>query len=122
MCQPGGKLLVIDVVQPPDKAEAYDHLEQLRDPSHVHALTFPEMADLIAAVGLTKVHTARYKVEGELEQQLKASFPNPGDEEAIRALFQADLVTDRLGIDVHGQGDEIHFAIPILVVAGEKPA
>jgi ubiquinone/menaquinone biosynthesis C-methylase UbiE len=122
VCKPGGKVLVIDVVLSPDKAEAYDQLEKLRDPSHVHALTFLEMADLIAASGLTNVRTARYKVEGELEQQLKASFPNPGDDEAIRAMFRADLVSDRLGIDIHRQGDEIRFAIPILVVAGEKPA
>ena len=120
VCRPGGKVLVVDVVQPPEKAVAYDHLEKLRDPSHVHALTSPEMADLITASGLVKVQTARYKVEGELEQQLKASFPEPGDDEVIRDLFRADLVSNHLGIDVHQQGDEICFAIPILVVVGEK--
>ncbi len=122
VCKPGGKILVIDVVQPPDKVEAYDRLEKLRDPSHVHALTYPEMAGLIAGSGLLEIRTARYKVEGELEQQLKASFPNPGDDEVIRAMFRADLVSDRLGLDIHRQGDEIRFAIPILVVAGKKPA
>ncbi len=122
VCKPGGKILVIDVGQPPDKVEAYDRLEKLRDPSHVHALTYPEMAGLIAGSGLLEIRTARYKVEGELEQQLKASFPNPGDDEVIRAMFRADLVSDRLGLDIHRQGDEIRFAIPILVVAGKKPA
>ena len=120
VCRPGGRVLVVDVVQPPEKAVAYDHLEKLRDPSHVHALTFPEMADLIAASGLVKVQTAHYKVEGELEQQLKASFPEPGDDEVIREIFRADLVSNHLGIDVHQQGDDIRFAIPILVVVGEK--
>jgi ubiquinone/menaquinone biosynthesis C-methylase UbiE len=122
VCKPGGKTLVIDVVQSPDKVEAYDRLEKLRDPSHVHALTQPEMAGLIAGSGLVEINTARYKVEGELEQQLKASFPNPGDDEVIRAMFRADLVSDRLGIDIHRQGNEIRFAIPILVIAGKKPA
>ena len=120
VCRPGGKVIVVDVVQPPEKTVAYDHLEKLRDPSHVHALTFPEMADLITASGLVKVQTAHYKVEGELEQQLKASFPEPGDDEVIRELFRADLVSNHLGIDVHQQGDDIRFAIPILVVVGEK--
>ena len=101
VCRPGGKVMVIDVVQPPEKAAAYDRLEKLRDPSHVHALTIPEMAELISASGLAGVKTARYKVEGELEQQLKASFPNPGDDEIIRGLFRADLGSDlgwRLGV------------------------
>jgi ubiquinone/menaquinone biosynthesis C-methylase UbiE len=122
VCRPGGMVMVIDVVQPPEKVDAYDRLEKLRDPSHVHALTFQEMAGLIAASGLAQVNTARYKVEGELEQQLKASFPYPGDDEIIRGMFKDDLGTDRLGIDVHQEGDEIRFAIPILVFAGEKPA
>jgi ubiquinone/menaquinone biosynthesis C-methylase UbiE len=122
VCRPGGRVMIVDVVQPPEKAEAYDQLEKLRDPSHVHALTFPEMADLIAASGLVQVQTARYKVEGEMEQQLSASFPNPGDEDLIRAMFEADLAVDRLGINVHREEGQIHFAIPILVAVGMKPA
>jgi len=120
VCKPGGKVMVIDVVQSPDKATAYDQLEKLRDPSHVHALTYPEMASIIDASGLSKVKTAHYKVEGELEQQLRASFPNHGDEDKIREIFKSDLELDQLGIDTHKRGNETHFAVPIMVVVGEK--
>jgi ubiquinone/menaquinone biosynthesis C-methylase UbiE len=122
VCKPGGRIMVIDVVQSPEKVGAFDCLEKLRDPSHVHALTFSEMASIVDVSGLTNIKTAQYKVEGELEQQLKASFPNPGDAKKIREMFMADLELDRMGIDVHLQGNEIHFAVPILVVTGEKPA
>ena len=122
VCKPGGKVLVADVVQPPEKAEAYDALEILRDPSHVHALTYPEMEAIVLQSGLVRVKTARYKVDGEVEKQLGASFPNLGDEEKIRNLFKADLERDRLGIDVRLSGGEIHFSVPILVLVGEKPA
>jgi ubiquinone/menaquinone biosynthesis C-methylase UbiE len=120
VCKPGGKVMVVDVVQPPEKAEAYDQLEKLRDPSHIHALTSSEMADIIVATGLSNVKTARYKVEGELEKQLSASFPNPGDEDEIRRMFSADLELDQMGVDVHRHGSEIHFAVPILITLGEK--
>lgn len=120
VCKPGGKVMFIDVVQQPEKAEAYDHLEKLRDPSHVHALTFPEIASLIASSGLSNIKTAQYKVEGELEQQLRASFPNPGDEDEIREIFKADLEFNKLGINIHQQKNEIHFAVPITVVVGVK--
>ncbi len=60
VCKPGGKVMVIDVVQQPEKADAYDHLEKLRDPSHTHALTFPEMAAIIADSGLSNVRTVQY--------------------------------------------------------------
>jgi hypothetical protein len=52
--------------------------------------------------------------------RIKASFPNPDDEEKIREMFKDDLELDRMGIDVHLQGNEVHFAVPIFVVVGEK--
>lgn len=122
VCKPGGKVMVVDVVQQPEKAEAYDQLEKLRDPSHVHALTFPEMAAIVEASGLSNIKTAQYTVDGELEKQLNASFPNPGDEDKIREMFRADLESDRMGIDVHQHGNEIHFSIPILITVGDKIA
>jgi len=60
VCKPGGKVMVIDVVQSPEKAEAYDQLEKLRDPSHIHALTFPEIAAIVEASGLSNIKTAQY--------------------------------------------------------------
>ena len=78
------------------------------------------MASIVVASGLSNVKTARYKVEGELEAQLSASFPNPGDADKIREMFRADLKLDRMGIDVHRHGNEIHFAVPIMIMVGEK--
>ncbi len=122
VCKPGGRILIADVVQQPDKAAAYDHLEKLRDPSHVHALTFAEMDALISGSGLTDIRTARYKIDTPLDPHLAASFPNPGDEPTIRALFAAELDEDRLGLGVRRVGDGLDFSFPILVVTGLKPA
>ena len=122
VCRPGGRALVADVVLPPEKAGAYNRMERLRDPSHTRALTYPEMAEIVGASGLTDIRTGHYKVEMELEKQLRASFPNPGDADRIRRLFEADLGIDDLGVGAHRQGTKIHFAYPILVVVGEKSA
>ena len=80
VCKPGGTVMVIDVVQPPEKAEKYDRLEIIRDPSHVHALSTVEMGELFNQSGLIEMKTAMYKADFELNAQLLASFPNPGDE------------------------------------------
>src|SRR5262249_24945100 len=38
VCRPGGRVAVIDVfTSSPEQAEAYNHVEKLRDPSHVRA-------------------------------------------------------------------------------------
>jgi ubiquinone/menaquinone biosynthesis C-methylase UbiE len=122
VCRPGGRVLVADVVLPPEKAGAYNHMEKLRDPSHTHALTYSEMAEIIAASGLINLQTGQYKVEMELERQLAASFPHPGDADRIRRLFEADLGVDNIGVGAYRLGGEIYFAYPVLVVAGEKSA
>ena len=42
---------------------------------------------LVADVNLKNVNLAFYQVELDLEQQLAASFPNPGDDDNLRQIF-----------------------------------
>ena len=60
--------------------------------------------------------------EEELEALLAASFPNPGDADRIRQTFADDIGVDRLGVGAHRKDEDIHFAFPIVVVAGQKQA
>lgn len=121
VCKKGGTLMIVDVAVPPEKRDAYNHLEKLRDPSHTSAYTLQEMFDMAKELKLTDIKTEWYKVEMELEDQLEASFPNPGDDEKIRELVKADIGKDALGIDAHMVGDEIHFYYPTLIFVGKKP-
>jgi ubiquinone/menaquinone biosynthesis C-methylase UbiE len=122
VCQPGGKVLVVDAVLPAEKAAAYNRMEKLRDPSHTQALSVEEMSRMVHASGLRHIRTTRYMVEMELETQLAASFPNPGDDEKLRQLVMADIGHDSLGVGAHRVGRDIHFAYPILITVGEKVA
>ncbi|WP_055076713.1 class I SAM-dependent methyltransferase [Pseudanabaena sp. 'Roaring Creek'] len=119
VCRQGGRILIADVALPPEKIEAYDRLEKLRDPSHTHALTLEEFPQLIDRANLQNVEWAFYKVELELESQLAASFPQLGDDEKIRQIFQADIGIDRLGVGAHYKNECIHYAVPIAVVVGD---
>lgn len=121
VCRPGGRVLVVDVAQPAEKASCYDEIERLRDPSHVHALSRDEFSDLFANSGLHSIRFGEYKVEMALEKQLAASFPVPGGAERIRELVRADVGEDRCGISAHWLGTELHYAIPIVVAVGIKP-
>jgi hypothetical protein len=106
---------------PSDKAEAYNQLEKFRDPSHVKALEISEIVRLINNSRLLDLKIQQHRVEGEVEQQLNISFPDPGDADKIRTLFRSDIDKDHLGINVHLEGEAIRFAIPIVVLAGTKP-
>lgn len=121
VCRPGGTVLVADVALPPEKAAAYDRLEIIRDPSHTHALTTAEFSSLFLNSGLHDCKQAGYTVELELEAQLRASFPLPGDEERIRALVIADIGRDQLGINARYQDGAVQYSVPISVYVGRKP-
>ncbi len=120
VCAHAGRVMVADVALPPEKVDAYNHFEKLRDPSHVRALTEKEMLALMASCGLKDLKTAFYKLEMTLEDQLKSSFPNPGDEEKIHELFRQDLGVDKIGVGARPQDGQIQLSYPVMIVVGQK--
>lgn len=120
VCKPGGRVLVADVAVAPDKSAAYDHLEILRDPSHTHALTRDEFAELFSQSGLTNCRQSAYGVDIELERQLKASFPKAGDEPVIRKMVTDDIGKDQLDIKARKVAEQIVYTVPIAVYVGWK--
>ena len=122
VCQPGGTVIVVDATPPPEKAEAYNYVEKLKDPSHVRALPEAELLSVVEAAGLQSSKTQRYPFEVELEASLKVFLPNPGDSEKNRQRFHDDIGKDDLGLSVHRKGDAIHYVYPVLIVVGKKAA
>lgn len=122
VCKAGGQVAVADLVLPQEKAAAYDGMEVLRDPSHVHVLTEDELRDMLCVAGLERIQRVGYLFELGLEQLLAASFPRAGQEAQVRALLEMDVGVDRLGIGLHRQGDETRLAYPIVILAGTKSA
>jgi len=120
VCKRNGVLMVVDVAIPSEKRAAYDHLEKLRDPSHTSACTPEELLGMAERLKLARVTTHWYRLAMELERQLAASFPRPGDDETIRALLRNDIGQDHLGMGAHWVGAEIHFAYPTLILVGRK--
>lgn len=120
VCRTGGTIMVVDVALPPEKRDAYNRVEKLRDPSHTSALTPEELLEHAGSLKLKDIKMQWYKVEMELEAQIRASFPNPGDDEKIRELVRGDLGKDNLGVAAHWIGKEIHFAYPVLILTGKK--
>ena len=119
--RPGGRVLVADVAMPASKVAEYDHLETLRDPSHVHALEVGEFEALFLKSGLEALASSSYEVRIELEEQLRASFPNPGDADRIRQMCRSDIGQDRLGIGCHLDNEgALHYSVPIRVLAGTR--
>jgi ubiquinone/menaquinone biosynthesis C-methylase UbiE len=124
VCAPGGRIVVVDdyASEDPSKAAAFNRLEKLRDPSHVRCLTLTELRGLFGAVGVPEPAATFYELRGDVAGLLARSFPNPGDDVEIIEMFKASAADDRLGVPVSLDGDKIHYAYPVAILAATRPA
>lgn len=119
VCAPGGIVMVVDAAPAADRADAFNRMEKLRDPSHARALPIDEQLALFASAGLSEPRVTWYRLEGELEGLLTRSFPNAGDAEKIRRTFEAALADDALGMNVRRADGTIRFGYPVAVLAAQ---
>jgi ubiquinone/menaquinone biosynthesis C-methylase UbiE len=119
VCAPGGRVVVVDMYASDDPAKAaeWNRAEQLRDPSHVRCLTLPELKRLFGAAGLGEPRASFYELRDEIRNLLARSFPNPGDDVKIIAMYAASAEDGRLGIPVRRTGERIDYAFPIAILA-----
>jgi len=120
VASPGGRVVVIDSTPESGRADAFNHMERLRDPSHVRSLPVDEHRGLYATVGLPAPRVTSYRLEGELEALIGRSFPRPGDDEKIRALFRASLADDVLDIQPRLENGQIRYGFPVSVLVAER--
>jgi ubiquinone/menaquinone biosynthesis C-methylase UbiE len=123
VCRPLGRVAVMDMVasDDPRKAELFNLMERLRDPSHVAARPLSWMLDLFEQAGLSRPSVAKYTMEVELEGLLKTSFPNAGDRERVRELVVASVENDAMGVGTYRRGDRYCFSYPIVVLVSTLP-
>jgi ubiquinone/menaquinone biosynthesis C-methylase UbiE len=116
VCAGGGRIAVIDSAPAAARADAFNAMERLRDPSHVRAMPLEELQALFSAAELPPPATATYRMNGELEGLLRRSFPNPGDDVRIRALFEASVEDDRIDMHSRRDGASIRYAFPVAML------
>ncbi len=122
VCRPGGRVVVVDMYASdnPEKAAAWNRLEVLRDPSHVRSLGLTELKALFSATGLPTPEATFYELRSDVGSLLARSFPNPGDEQRIVALFTAQVEEDSMGIEVRSDNGTLRYAYPVAILASTR--
>lgn len=120
---PGARVIVSDLTPSPATGDAFDEMERLRDPSHVHALTIEELRAVGRAAGLQELAAEPYSFELPLEAVLATSFPGPGalDEVRRRIGADADEGADRLGFAARRADGALHITYPMTTVVWRAP-
>ena len=122
VARPAARVAIADMVLPGDRGAAYDRMERLRDPSHVRTLTREQLRSAAVASGLRDLRCTDYSFTVSLEALMRASFPAPGDAERVRALFEADVGADRMGLALERVDGVVHLTYPVTIVSGAKAA
>jgi ubiquinone/menaquinone biosynthesis C-methylase UbiE len=117
VCQAGGRIVVADSAPDREKADAFNAVERLRDPSHVLAMPVEELRELFRSAGLSDPRIAAYRLEGELEDLLRRSFPNEGDADRIREMFEQSLADDGLDMATRRKDGKIYYGFPVAILA-----
>lgn len=112
----GGRVVVVDSAPASEKADAFNAMERLRDPSHVRAMPVEELRGMFRSAGLAEPRVESYRLEGELEDLLRRSFPNEGDADRIREIFERSLVDDSLDMATRRKDGRIHYAFPVAIL------
>ena len=62
-----------------------------------------------------------YRVESEMEDLLSRSFPNPGDADRVRQMFEDSLADNALDLTHAAKTAGIVFSFPQAILVSTKP-
>jgi ubiquinone/menaquinone biosynthesis C-methylase UbiE len=102
VCRAGGRIAIIDVTPAPDKADAYDAIEKMRDPSHAHAHSVDELRALGVGMPLRgPLISQTVTPHMPLDAVLATSYPEQYTIAEVRAVFEQDAASgkNRLGMN-----------------------
>ncbi len=120
VCARGGRVAVIDSAPAADKADAFNRMERVRDPSHVRAMPIEELRGLYRTAGFAEPRVTGYRLEGELEALIARSFPRPGDDGTLRRIFRASIANDDLGIGAREVEGTVRYGYPVAILVAER--
>ncbi|HEY4679448.1 MAG TPA: methyltransferase domain-containing protein, partial [Candidatus Angelobacter sp.] len=116
VCKSGGKIVVADMAPQPEKADALNAAELLRDPSHVRAMPEDELRGLFKQTGFATPQIHHYRMEGKLEDLLTRSFPNEGDADRLRQIYADSIDEDTLDLNTRRADGKIFYSFPVTVL------
>jgi ubiquinone/menaquinone biosynthesis C-methylase UbiE len=116
VCKKDGRVLVADTAPAPEKADAFNLMEKLRDNSHARALPVSEMVELFEEAGLVNPQVETLRMAGDLNSLLARSYCLPGDEERCRSLYEASLIDDKIDMQPRREGDNILYAFQVAII------
>jgi SAM-dependent methyltransferase len=122
--RPDGRVVVNDLVASTDPAVAarQDHVERLRDRSHVRMPPRGAVAGWLLSRGLEVQTVAEREIDRPVEPWLQQSVTDPDAASAVRAAFEADVAGEQTtGMGPHRVDGQLWFHQRWEVTVARKP-
>jgi SAM-dependent methyltransferase len=122
--RPRGRLVVKDLVAATDSAvaERQDHLERLRDDSHVRMPPRGSVRTLLEECALGVTEVAEREIDRPVEPWLQQSLTDEGSAGQVRAAFEAELAGgETTGLRPHRVDGDLWFLQTWEVTVAHKP-
>jgi ubiquinone/menaquinone biosynthesis C-methylase UbiE len=122
VCRPGGRIAVCDALasDDPAKAAALNAMERHRDPSTVEFRPLGFYLGLFRAAGLGEPGMHFYGVPAERERLVAMAYPANDDRAGLRAMIDAAVAGDTMGVNARRTGDTVRFEYPAAVLVAVK--
>lgn len=122
VCRHGGRIVLCDAFASDDpvKAAAFNAMERHRDPSTVEFRTLDVLRGLLVEAALREPEEHFYGVPAELERLIAMAYPKNDDRDGLRAMFEAAVDHDAMGVGARREGGTIRFEYPALVFVAVK--
>jgi ubiquinone/menaquinone biosynthesis C-methylase UbiE len=123
VCRPGGRIVLCDAVASDDaaKAAAFNRMERHRDPSTVTFRPLASLQQLFAAAGLPAPSATTYQIPAERDRLIGMSFPVDDDRAQLRAMIEASVEGDGMGLGSRREGNTVYFSYPSVILVAVKP-
>jgi methanogen homoaconitase small subunit len=123
VCKTGGKIVLVDGLSSEDaaKSEYHNRIEQLRDPSHVHLYSQPELVRMLEDVGLKILHARNWGADFYFDEWIKIADPGEGIAREVRRMMADSVEDDKTGLRVRFDGDgRLLFTYSTVILVAEK--
>lgn len=120
VCRVGGRVVVADSAPEAAKADGFNRVERLREPSHTRALPPEELAELFATVGLPNPKIEMFRLPNELDALLGHSVPREGNALRVRTMLEEALKDDFLDMAPFRRDGKIYLSFPVAIVVAQK--
>ena len=128
VAKPGGKVVVVDNYGPEDEAldSQLQHIEKLRDPSHVRSYRLSVWRAFLRNAGLTiqrevTDHYTESKRGMDLDDWVRRSKTSPDRVAELRRLFTTAAPDLRDLLTIQRDGDAIWFRLPQVTFIADRP-